>query len=284
MKLTELAPAKLNLTLEVGEKRSDGYHEVQSVMSCAALYDEVTLESGTSGEISMTCDCPGLPLDDTNLCLRAAKLFFKKTGIPCDGLHIELSKRIPMQSGLGGGSADAAAVLRGLRKLYRPEMMIKDLERMAAELGSDVPFCVRSVTAMVRGRGEQLLKLPKLPLCWFVICKPEFSFSTAEMYAKLDEKEPVSSIDTLGLIKALEYQDMQEISDRLGNCFEGVLEESSEIFAIKNRLLLALGARNACMSGSGSAVYGLFTREDEAKAAAAELQKAYPQTWFAESV
>ena len=283
MKLTELAPAKLNLTLEVGEKRSDGYHEVQSVMSCAALYDEVTLESGTSGGISMTCDCPGLPLDDTNLCLRAAKLFFKKTGIPCDGLHIELSKRIPMQSGLGGGSADAAAVLRGLRKLYRPEMMIKDLERMAAELGSDVPFCVRSVTAMVRGRGEQLLKLPKLPLCWFVICKPEFSFSTAEMYAKLDEKEPVSSIDTLGLIKALEYQDMQEISDRLGNCFEGVLEESSEIFAIKKRLL-ALGARNACMSGSGSAVYGLFTQEDEAKAAAAELQKAYPQTWFAESV
>lgn len=283
MKLTELAPAKLNLTLEVGEKRSDGYHEVQSVMSCAALYDEVTLESGTSGGISMTCDCPGLPLDDTNLCLRAAKLFFQKTGIPCDGLHIELSKRIPMQSGLGGGSADAAAVLRGLRKLYRPEMMIKDLERMAAELGSDVPFCVRSVTTMVRGRGEQLLKLPKLPLCWFVICKPEFSFSTAEMYAKLDEIEPVSSIDTLGLIKALEYQDMQEISDRLGNCFEGVLEESSEIFAIKNRLL-ALGARNACMSGSGSAVYGLFTQEDEAKAAAAELQKAYPQTWFAESV
>ena len=189
MKLTELAPAKLNLTLEVGEKRSDGYHEVQSVMSCAALYDEVTLESGTSGEISMTCDCPGLPLDDTNLCLRAAKLFFQKTGISCDGLHIDLTKRIPMQSGLGGGSADAAAVLRGLRKLYRPEMMIKDLERMAAELGSDVPFCVRSVTAMVRGRGEQLLKLPKLPLCWFVICKPEFSFSTAEMYAKLDEKD-----------------------------------------------------------------------------------------------
>lgn len=283
MKLTELAPAKLNLTLEVGEKRSDGYHEVQSVMSCAALYDEVTLESGTSGGISMTCDCPGLPLDDTNLCLRAAKLFFQKTGISCDGLHIDLTKRIPMQSGLGGGSADAAAVLRGLRKLYRPEMMIKDLERMAAELGSDVPFCVRSVTAMVRGRGEQLLKLPKLPLCWFVICKPEFSFSTAEMYAKLDEIEPVSSIDTLGLIKALEYQDMQEISDRLGNCFEGVLEESSEIFVIKNRLL-ALGARNACMSGSGSAVYGLFTQEDEAKAAAAELQKAYPQTWFAESV
>lgn len=283
MKMTELAPAKLNLTLEVGEKSSDGYHKVQSVMTCAALYDEITLESGTGGDIAMTCDCSGLPCDEMNLCLRAARLFFKKTGIACDGLRISLKKRIPMQAGLGGGSADAAAVLRGLRKLYRPEMMIKELERMAMELGSDVPFCVRSVTTMVRGRGEQLLKLPKLPLCWFVICKPDFSFSTAEMYEKLDEKKPAFAIDSLGLIKALEYQDMLEISDRLGNCFEAVLEPSSEIFTIKSKLL-ALGARNACMSGSGSAVYGLFTQESEARAAAEELQKVYAQTWFVENV
>ena len=283
MKLTELAPAKLNLTLEVGEKRSDGYHEVQSVMSCAALYDEVTLESGTSGGISMTCDCPGLPLDDTNLCLRAAKLFFKKTGIPCDGLHIELSKRIPMQSGLGGGSADAAAVLRGLRKLYRPEMMIKDLERMAAELGSDVPFCVRSVTAMVRGRGEQLLKLPKLPLCWFVICKPEFSFSTAEMYRRLDEAGMAVHPDTRRMMDALQRRDLAEIFSQIGNVFEQVLPPGSEIFAIRDRLL-TLGAGTACMSGSGSAVYGLFTQESEARAAAEELKKVYAQTWLVESV
>lgn len=283
MKVTELAPAKLNLTLEVGEKGGDGYHQVQSVMTCAALYDEVELESGTGGDITMTCDCPDLPCDETNLCLRAATLFFKKTGIACNGLHIGLKKRIPMQAGLGGGSADAAAVLRGLRKLYRPEMMIKDLERMAIELGSDVPFCVRGVTTMVRGRGEQLLKLPKLPLCWFVICKPDVSFSTAEMYKKIDEKKPACAIDALGLVKALEYQDMLEISDRLVNCFEAVLDPDSEIFTIKKKLL-ALGARNACMSGSGSAVYGLFTQEAEARAAAEELQKAYPQTWFAESV
>ena len=283
MKVTELAPAKLNLTLEVGEKCSDGYHQVQSVMSCAGLYDEITLESGSGEGITMTGDCAQLPCDDTNLCIRAAKLFFAKTGIPCDGLHITLQKRIPMQAGLGGGSADAAAVLRGLRKLYRPEMMIKELERMAIDLGSDVPFCVRSVTTMVRGRGEQLLKLPKLPLCWFVICKSELSFSTAEMYARLDEVKPACSIDTLGLVKALEYQDMQEIGDRLGNCFEAVLPEDSEIFTIKKKLL-ELGARNACMSGSGSAVYGLFTQEEDARAAAEELKKVYPQTWFAENV
>lgn len=283
MKVTELAPAKLNLTLEVGEERTDGYHEVQSVMSCAGLYDEIELESGTGGGITMTCDCESLPCDESNLCIRAAKLFFAKTGVSCDGLHISLKKRIPMEAGLGGGSADAAAVLRGLRKLYCPEMMIKELERMAIDLGSDVPFCVRSVTAMVRGKGEQLLKLPKLPLCWFVLCKPDFSLSTAEMYARLDEVKPVAALDTLGLTKALEYQDMLEISDRLGNQFEAVLEKDSEIFAIKDKLL-ALGARNACMSGSGSAVYGLFTEEETAKAAEEELKKVYPQTWFAERV
>ena len=121
MKVTELAPAKLNLTLEVGEKRADGYHDLQSVMSCAALYDEITLESGVGDGITMECDCPALACDETNLCVRAARLFYAGTGIGCDGLRISLKKRIPMQAGLGGGSADAAAVLRGLRKLYCPE-------------------------------------------------------------------------------------------------------------------------------------------------------------------
>lgn len=283
MKITELAPAKLNLTLQVGEKRGDGYHDLQSVMSCAALNDEIELESGVGDGITMECDCAELPCDDTNLCVRAARLFFERTGIACDGLHIRLKKRIPMQAGLGGGSADAAAVLRGLRKLYRPEMMIKDLEHMAAALGSDVPFCVRSVTALVRGRGEQLMKLPKLPLCWFVICKPDFSLSTEQMYAKLDENKPACALDTLGITKALEYQDMQEIGDRLGNHFEAVLEPENEIFTIKERLL-ALGARNACMTGSGSAVYGLFTEEAAAQAAADALRMSYPQTWLAERV
>lgn len=283
MKVTELAPAKLNLTLEVGAKRSDGYHDLQSVMSCAMLQDELTLERGTGEGITMTCDCDALPCGEENLCIRAAKLFFTKTRITCDGLHIDLKKVIPMQAGLGGGSADAAAVLRGLRKLYHPEMMIKDLERMAIELGSDVPFCVRSVTAMVRGKGEQLIKLPKLPLCWFVICKPDFSLSTAEMYAALDRDNPSCRIDTLGITKALEYQDMLEVSDRLGNHFEAVLPADSKIFAIKDRLK-ALGARNACMTGSGSAVYGLFTEEAAAKAAAEELKKVYPLTWLAERV
>ena len=276
------AYAKINLTLDILGRRTDGYHDMRMVMQAVSLGDTVTVAEAAGG-FSLLTEGISLPAGKVTLEQRAADAFFHRLGRPVPGLEVRLAKRVPAYAGLGGGSADVAAVLRCLRTLYAPDLPRQALEEIGLAVGSDVPFCVRSVTAMVRGRGEQLLKLPKLPLCWFVICKPEVSFSTAEMYAKLDEKEPVSSIDTLGLIKALEYQDMQEISDRLGNCFEGVLEESSEIFAIKNRLL-ALGARNACMSGSGSAVYGLFTREDEAKAAAAELQKAYPQTWFAESV
>ena len=227
MKRQELAPAKVNLTLDVGARRPDGYHEVVSVMQSVALYDTVTMESGTGEGISLTCDDAAIPADGSNLVWRAAEVFFRTTGVACDGLHITLEKSIPSQAGLGGGSSDAAAVLRGLRKLYAPELPMEALERMGMELGSDVPYCVRGGTVLVQGKGEQLLSLRALPECWFVVCKPQVSFSTAEMYAKLDEKKPACAIDTLGLIKALEYQDMLEISDRLGNRFEGVLEPDS---------------------------------------------------------
>ena len=180
MKRQELAPAKVNLTLDVGARRPDGYHEVVSVMQSVALYDTVTMESGTGEGISLTCDDAAIPADGSNLAWRAAEVFFRTTGVACDGLHITLEKSIPSQAGLGGGSSDAAAVLRGLRKLYAPELPVEALERMGMELGSDVPYCVRGGTALVQGKGEQLLSLRALPECWFVVCKPQVSFSTAE--------------------------------------------------------------------------------------------------------
>ena len=221
MKLTELAPAKLNLTLEVGEKRSDGYHEVQSVMSCAALYDEVTLEGGTSGGISMTCDCPGLPLDDTNLCLRAAKLFFKKTGIPCDGLHIELSKRIPMQSGLGGGSADGAGVLVGLNALLGSPLRMERLIELGARVGSDIPFCIQGGTAMVRGYGEILEALQPLDDCRILIAKPAKGVPTAERFARYDASGKPYGIPGTPLIKkAINADDLSAVCKLLYNALE----------------------------------------------------------------
>ena len=151
MKRQELAPAKVNLTLDVGAKRPDGYHEVVSVMQSVALYDTVTMESGTGEGISLTCDDAAIPADGSNLAWRAAEVFFRTTGVACDGLHITLEKSIPSQAGLGGGSSDAAAVLRGLRKLYAPELPMEALERMGMELGSDVhPDTRRMMDALQR--------------------------------------------------------------------------------------------------------------------------------------
>lgn len=140
MKRQELAPAKVNLTLDVGARRPDGYHEVVSVMQSVALYDTVTMESGTGEGISLTCDDAAIPADGSNLAWRAAEVFFRTTGVACDGLHITLEKSIPSQAGLGGGSSDAAAVLRGLRKLYAPSCPWRRWNAWAWELGQRRPL------------------------------------------------------------------------------------------------------------------------------------------------
>ena len=204
MKVVELAPAKLNLTLDVGEKHHDGYHDVTSVMTSVALHDTITVKSELSGGIRLTCSDPTLACDKTNLAYRAAELFFSHFGIECEGVHIHLDKQIPMQAGLGGGSSDAAAVLRALRRMYAPNMTLRELERISIRLGSDVPYCICGATTLVQGRGEQLQKVSALPKCWFVLCKPEESYSTAAMYRRIDDEQPQCCIDTEGMLLALE--------------------------------------------------------------------------------
>ncbi len=283
MRIEELAPAKLNLTLDVGEKHYDGYHDVTSVMTSAALYDTVTLESGTGSGITVSCNDATLACDETNLAYRAAQLFFAHSGIECDGVNIHLHKRIPMQAGLGGGSSDAAAVLRGLRRLYAPNMTIRELERVSIRLGSDVPYCICGATTLVTGRGEQLRKLPAMPACWYVLSKPEESYSTAAMYKRIDDTQPQCDIRTEAMMAALEKGDVNAVAANIGNIFEYVLPEENMVTAIRSRLL-ELGAKAACMSGSGSAVFGLFTDEAAAAAACEALKAAYPNTFLAKSV
>lgn len=283
MKVVELAPAKLNLTLDVGAKHHDGYHDVTSVMTSAALCDVITIESSRGEGISVSCSDPTLACDETNLAYRAAQLFFSHFGIACDGVHIHLEKHIPMQAGLGGGSSDAAAVLRGLRQLYAPNMTLRELERISIRLGSDVPYCICSATTLVLGRGEQLVKKASMPACWLVLCKPEESYSTAAMYHRIDDEQPKCNIDTEGMLQALEQKDLRFVADRIGNIFEYVLPEDSAVPAIRQRLE-ELGAMRACMSGSGSAVFGLFADEETAKSACEAMKADYPHTWLAKSV
>ena len=184
MSCVEKAYAKVNLTLAVGEKRPDGYHEVVSVMQRVSLHDTLTAERTASG-ISLTCSDPALPAGEENLAHRAATLFFRETGIT-GGAALALEKSVPSQAGLGGGSSDAASVLLALRRLYAPAVSDTALEAMAAALGSDVPFFIRGGTQLATGRGEVLSPLPPLTEGWFVIVKPPESFSTAAMYRRLD--------------------------------------------------------------------------------------------------
>lgn len=284
MKVTELAPAKLNLTLEVGEKQADGYHTVQSVMSCAALYDEITLESGMGGEITMDCDCAQLPCDDTNLCIRAARLFFRKTGAVCDGLHISLVKRIPMQAGLGGGSADAAAVLRALNRHYDYPFSIYALAELGAEVGSDVPFCTLGGTVLCQGRGERLRKLPDLPETLFVVCKPDFPVSTPELYRRLDETAIARRPDHTAMEAAIVQGDVGAIAGQLCNVFEPVVTEKHlELNYIKS-LMNSYGALGFAMSGSGPSVYAIAPSFEYAAVICTMLKDNYPQVFIAKTV
>lgn len=279
--VTEQAPAKINLALLVGEKHPDGYHDVTSVMQSVSLCDTVTARRA-SGGITLTCSDPSLACDETNLAYRAAALFFEETGIE-GGVHLTLEKVIPMQAGLGGGSSDAAAVLRALRRLYAPELPFEELERMAIRLGSDVPYCVRGATTLVEGRGERLTQLPAMPACWCVLCKPDIACPTGAMYGEIDRRGAHLTLDIQEMVQALERGDLAAVFPLIGNVFEQVIDPESEIFTIRRRLA-ELGADAACMSGSGSAVFGLFTDEAAAQKAQETLVQDYPRTFFAKTV
>ena len=185
--LYEGAYAKVNLTLDVLGKREDGYHDLKSVMQTLSIRDDVEIDIGTGRPWTLKCTMEGIPCDERNLAWKAARVFFDTVHKDPDGLEIRITKRIPMEAGLGGGSADAAAVLRALNRHYGSPLSILALAELGAQVGSDVPFCVVCGTAMVEGRGERLRKLPDMPDCVFVVCKPEFSVSTPELYRKIDE-------------------------------------------------------------------------------------------------
>ncbi len=281
--VAETACAKVNLTLAVGEKRPDGYHEVETVMTGVALSDTVTVARHSGIQDQLICDVPVTARAEDNLCMKALRLFFQELGVKEDFVTITLQKRIPAQAGLGGGSSDAAAVLRALRTLYAPDMTDTQLEEMAARLGSDVPFFIRGGTALATGRGEKLAALPDMPPCWLVIVKPEESHSTAAMYAAIDSAPQRVSGDSRTVREGLEKGDLSAIAAGLGNDFQQVLPEGSAVSAIV-AALRRQGALNAQMTGSGSAVFGLFCRQEDAEAAAKALKETYPRTFCVSKV
>lgn len=261
--LKVLAPAKLNLTLEILGKRSDGYHEIRSVMQPISLYDILWLEGGTD---QLEVQCPGFPEleSDQNLIVRAVRLLEKEIGRTL-ALTIRLRKRIPLGGGLGGGSSDAATVLVNLNRLLGDPVPPDRVTVLAAQLGSDVPFFLKSQTALVLGRGERILPWPNFPLWWYVLICPDFPVSTPWAYGQiklpLTEEKEISNIGSLkemgGIPRTEQFQNDLEA---------GVFPTFPQLSAIKEALL-GQGCLKSLMSGSGSTVFGIW--EDPVKAARA---------------
>ncbi len=277
--------AKLNLTLDVLRKRPDGYHDLRMIMQSITLADELTLEENGTGELRVHSDLRFLPVGEKNLAAQAALRYWQARGLPPQGLDIAIRKRIPVCAGMGGGSSDAAAVLRALNQRDGSPFSVEELARIGEQVGADVPYCVLGGTALAEGKGEVLTPLPALPRCWVVVCKPEFAISTPALFARIDSVRLRRRPDTRGAVEALEAGDLVETARRLYNVFEDALPERQRdrVFALKN-LLIGGGALGASMSGTGPTVYGLFDREDRAREACARLSQESRETFLCRTV
>ena len=271
-RISVLAPAKINITLDILGRRSDGYHELRSIMQSVSVYDRLTITKTGRDGFEMTCSEPSVPCDERNLVIKAAKAFCEKHGIT-DGLLFELEKKIPSMAGMAGGSSDCAATLIGLDKMYSTEMTLSELIEIGQKLGADVPFCLAGGTQICEGIGEKLTKLGGMPHCYIVAVKPDLSISTPKAFAAYDSIENPKMSDFRGITEAFEKSDLDGICHRLFNALE-YASSCEEIESIKERLI-SFGASASIMTGSGSAVYGIFKDKAVAEKCCGELSKDY---------
>lgn len=282
--LYEGAFAKINLTLDILGKREDGYHDLQSVMQTVSVRDDIEIDVGTGKPWCLKCDRDDIPCDDRNLAWKAAKVYCDTMGFDPDGIEIRITKRIPSQAGMGGGSADAAAVLRALNRHYGDPLSILALAELGAQIGSDVPFCVVGGTCMCEGRGEKLRRLPNIPDCIFVIVKPGFSVSTPELYQKIDEVTIAKRPDNRAMESALLAGDLEKVCHSIHNVFDPVVsQEHPELNYIKS-VLYNYGAAAYQMTGSGSAVFAIVSEFEVAAVLCSMLKENYPEIYIAKPV
>ena len=261
--------AKINLFLDIFSKYANGYHGVRTIMQTVSLKDTVRLCMTNSG-IGLSCSDPSLPCDEKNTAYRAAACFFEKSGID-SGVRIEIEKNIPVEAGLAGGSADAAATLLGLNEIYGFPLAKEALLSIAQSIGADVPFCVTCGTAFADGKGDEVYELAPMPECYVVIAKGKHGVSTPWAYGELDRiyknfsDGAYQSASEKKMISAIERKDLYDICKNMRNIFEDVVvPHRPEVMLIK-KSLIKNGAVNAMMSGSGTAVFGIFEKKDMAE-------------------
>lgn len=273
--LTLSANAKINLTLDILGTREDGYHEVAMIMQEISLHDTLSMGKIDKG-ISLTIAIEGqqgtLPADESNLCWKAAALVQKEYNLQ-EGVEIHLTKRIPMAAGLAGGSADAAAVLKGMNHLFRLGMTEARLCELGARLGSDIPFCIMGGTMLATGRGEVLTRLPSFPRLSVVLVKPSVGVSTAWAYKTYDAGYDGPHPDNEAMLAAIHGGDAHKAAGLLCNVLEGVTETEHPVIADYKRLMMEHGAMASMMSGSGPTVFGLVREKQQAWHLADTLKK-----------
>ncbi|HAN21322.1 MAG: 4-(cytidine 5'-diphospho)-2-C-methyl-D-erythritol kinase [Clostridiales bacterium GWF2_36_10] len=253
--MTEKAYAKINLTLDVLNKRDDGYHEIKTVMQTVTLCDILDVEK--EKDILIYSDKRFIPTDKRNLIFKACERFFEFTEIK-SGAKINLVKRIPVAAGLAGGSTDAAATLRALNRLYKTKLSDDELCKIGATFGADIPFCIKGGTALCEGIGEKITALQHVPQMFVVISIGGEGMSTPVMYADFDKRTNLAYIDNDGMINSINKGDREGIISRLGNVFEEICIDKRPFVSVIKKLMLENGALNAIMSGSGPSVFGIF--------------------------
>ncbi|MGG1680130.1 4-(cytidine 5'-diphospho)-2-C-methyl-D-erythritol kinase [Neobacillus sp. NRS-1170] len=259
MKLLVKAPAKINLALDVLHKRSDGYHEVEMIMTTIDLADRVELTLLNKDQIHILSHNRYVPDDQRNLAYQAAQLLKTRFQVK-KGVMIAIEKTIPVAAGLAGGSSDAAATLRGLNKLWDLGLSLDELAELGSEIGSDVSFCVYGGTALAKGRGEMITELPPPPTCWVILAKPFIGVSTAEVYRRLDINR-MSHPDIGQMVGAINSRDYQRVCQNVGNVLEDVtLNLHPEVAQIKEQMK-RFGADAVLMSGSGPTVFGIVQHD-----------------------
>lgn len=276
----EHAYAKLNLTLDVLGKREDGYHDLDMIMQTVTLSDTLSIRRGDGEGIRVLTNLGYLPCDERNIAYTAATAFYRATGCRCDGLNIVIEKRIPVAAGMAGGSADGAAVLRALNRIYEIGLSLEELSVIGKEVGADVPYCIYGGTMRARGIGEKLDRLPEMPQCHILLCKPQFGMSTARVFGALDCGTIEQRPDTEAVIEALGRGDLHKIATSLSNVLETVVaREHSEIRKLR-RIMMECGALGACMSGSGSTVFGIFDSKVRAESGYVRLKSRHKDTYL----
>lgn len=277
------APAKINLSLDITGRRADGYHSLRMVMQSISLFDKVSLTETKDKKIEILCNDLDIPCEAENTVSCAAEAFLKQTGIPLkSGLLFQIDKKIPQQAGLGGGSTDAAAALKLLDYFFQTHLTSEQLRKIGLSIGADVPFCIINGTALAEGVGEKLRPIQPMPFCYIVVCKPPVGINTKEAYKAFDDAGCALTDYTEQMLNAFCTGNLKIIGRSLGNVFEsaGVPQDVNEIESD----MLNAGSLGACMTGSGSAVFGLFDDLSKATQCRDALLQKYNKTFLCHPV